>query len=215
MILLSDLISRVRTRYESTSGGSSVRFTDANITDYLNEGLECLAEATSFYERYMTVPIQTGRQWYDLRGFSPETPVRIKGIYSTSRTGWLSPISEDHLEFQWEDSSGTPELYFTRGIYWLGVWPKPADTDAGYLRVYFSGIPQRFEGTPSVLRDLPDNYAPALEEYALYEMASIDKETKKAISYWGMYVDREKALGGMVDRRLVGSTPTRFGRVAR
>lgn len=211
MIPVSDLLSRIRIRYESASGGSSIRWTDSKLMDLVNEGLECLAESTGFYERYCTVPVQPNRTWYDLRGFTPETVVRIKSIWDTNRNEWLTPVIEEQLHFQWEDAEGEPQQFFTRGIYWFGVWPHAGSDASGYMRVYFSGIPPRFTNTQMVLRDLPDDYYPALEDYVLYEMASIDREPKKAIRFWKSYSDREKSLANLVDRRLVGSTSGHIG----
>ena len=206
MIPLSTILSRIRTKYESTSGGSTVRWTDDRLTGLIGEGLECISESTGFYERYCTMPVQPNRTWYDLRGFTPETVVRINSIWSTNRNEFLQPIVEGQLKLQWEDSTGEPQQFFTRGIYWLGVWPKAGDSATGYLRVYFSGIPARFDFPQAVIRDLPDDYLPALEDYVLYEMAGIDREPKKALRYWSSYMEREKSLHDMRDRRLVGST---------
>lgn len=209
MIPLSDIIARVRVRHESSS---TTRWTDARITDLVNDGLESLAEAGSWYERYTTVPEQGLRTWYDLRGFTPETISHIKSIWSTSRNDWLTPVTEDELDPDWEDATGSPQVFFTRGIYWLGVYPKLGETDtAGYLRIYFTGVPQRFSYTQAVLRDLPDSYIPALEDYALYEMALIDREPKKALMHWQSYTKREKSLHDFADRRMEGGSAIQMG----
>ena len=82
MIPLSTLQTHIRTRYENESGGSVIRFSDDNLKTYINEGLECLAEATGFYERHCTVPVEADRLYYDLRGFTPETIVSVKSDWS-------------------------------------------------------------------------------------------------------------------------------------
>jgi hypothetical protein len=209
MIPLSEVISRVRTKFEASS---TTRWSDARIQEFVNDGLESLAEAGSWYERYVTVPEQPLRTWYDLRGFTPETVSHIKSIWSTSRNEWLTPVTEDELDPQWEDATGTPQVFFTRGIYWLGVYPRLGESDtAGYLRVYFTGVPQRFSYTQAVLRDLPDDYVPALEDYALYEMSLLDREPKKAIMHWQSYLKREKSLHDFADRRLEGGSAIKMG----
>lgn len=208
MIPLSQIISRVRTRYEVSD---SVRWSDADIKGFINEGLECLAEATDFYERYCVIPVQPERIWYDLRGFTPETVVSIKSVWSSRRNDWLSPVDEGDLQFQWEDSTGDPTLFFTRGAYWLGVWPRAGTSATGELRVYFSGIPNRYLVDQSVLHDLPDDHTVALEDYALHEMAFQDGEPQLALRYWQSYLDREKRLSMWVDHRLDAGISNRFG----
>jgi len=210
MIPLSEIVSRVRTRYEVSD---AVRWSDADITLFINEGLECLAEATDFYERYVTIPIEADRQWYDLRGFTPETVVSIKSVWSSARNDWLQPVDIGDLQFKWEESSGDPQVFVTRGVYWLGVWPKGATTTTGYLRVYFAGIPNRFTVDQSVLHDLPDDHVVALEDYALHEMAFQDGEIALGLRYWQSYSDREKDLSKFVDHRLDGGITSRFGGV--
>jgi len=214
MIPLSTLITRVRTRYEAESGGSTIRWSDARITDYINEGLECLAEASKFYERYCTIGIEEGRTYYDLRGFAPETVTSISSIWSTSRLQWLNETTLTRLDNAWQMATGDPESYFTRGIYWLVVYPKPAAT-TGYLRVYFKGIPPRFSFPQAVLGELPADHFPALEDYTLYEMAASDGQPKRALTHWGSYAKREKSLQDAVSRRLTPSTTGRIGGMAR
>lgn len=208
MIPLSEIISRVRTKHESATG---VRWSDDDIQSAINEGLQSLAEGTYFYERYATVPIQEGRQWYDLRGFTPEVVVRIKSIHSSNRNYWLTPISTEMLPYNWEQSVGEPQTFFTRGIYWYGVWPRAgSDSTSGYHRVYFAGIPQDFSHPQAVLRDLPDNHVPALEDYALYEMAAQDRESKRAIMHYQSYLKRQRDLREFMDNRLQGGTAGRL-----
>ena len=207
MIPLSEVISRVRTRYEVSD---TIRWSDDDIKGFINEGLECLAEATDFYERYVSIPMQPDRQWYDLRGFTPEVVVSIKSVWSSIRNDWLEPVDEGDLQFKWEDSTGDPHLFFTRGVYWLGIWPKGKSTVSGELRVYFAGIPNRFEIDQAVLHDLPDDHIVALEDYALHEMAFQDGESQLALRYWKSYLDRENRFSKFVDHRLDGSINSRF-----
>lgn len=208
MIPLSEIISRVRTRYEVSD---SVRWSDADIKGFINEGLECLAEATDFYERFVTVPVQPERIWYDLRGFTPETVVSIKSVWSSVRNDWLQPVDIGDLQFQWEQSTGDPTLFFTRGVYWFGVWPPAGTSASGEMRVYFSGIPNRYTVDQSVLHDLPNDHVPALEDYALHEMAFQDGEQQLALRYYQSYLDRENRLSKWVDHRLDGGITNRFG----
>ena len=209
MVPLSTVISRTRTRYEAESGGSSTRWSDANLTQFANEGLECLAEASGFYERYVTIPISADRTYYDVRGFTPETIVDITSVWSSARSDWLRPGSIDELTTTWELATGDPQVFFTSGIFWLGVYPRG---DSGYLKVHFKGIPPRYTHPQAVIGDLPDNHIPALEDYILHELTSGDRQTKRSLMHWSDYAKREKALKDFMQRRLVASSPGRLGR---
>ena len=211
MVPLSQILTRIRRRYEAESGGSSERWTDARITDFVNEGLECLAEATGFYERYCTIPVGDGRIYYDVRGFTPETIVDITSVWSSSRNDWLKPGSIEDLHTTWENATGDPQMFFTRGIYWIGVYP---NSGTGYLRVHFKGVPPRFSHPQAVLMDLPDDRVTALEDYALHEMTASDRQTKRSILHWSEYAKREKSFKEFMDRRLVASRAGRFGRLS-
>ena len=212
MVPLSQIISRTRTRYDAESSGSAIRFSDTNLTLFVNEGLETLAESTGFYERYATVPVQANRQYYDLRGFTPETVVSITSVWSVARNDWLRPVNFNLLGGDWEKAVGTPEAFWARGIYWLGVYPRQATTSS-YFRVYFQGVPSRFTHAQAVLGDLPDDYVPALEDYALYEMAAADGNPKRALIHWSDYQKREKSLGDFLRRRTAGARAGHLGMV--
>ena len=206
MIALSDIIARVRVKFEQSS---STRWSDADITQAINEGLESLAEATGFFERYATIPLASNRRWFDLRGFTPETVVRIKSIYNTNRTEWLRPVSIEDLPYKWHDSTGEPQVFIVRGIYWFAVWPYET-SGSGYLRVYFKGIPSRLAGTPAVIPDLPDDHIPALEDYALYQLACQDREHDRAIQHYQSYLKRETELKHRVESRLTAGSGGAF-----
>ena len=216
MIPVSNVLVRVRTRYEAEASGSDIRWSDENLITFLNEGLENLAEATGFYERYCTIPIQSGRTYYDLRGFSPDVVVSITSVWHSARNLWLEPISARSLDTSWRSATGSPLAFWSPGIYWMGVYPVPSTTEdaSGDLRVYFKGIPPRFIGTQGVLMDLPDHFYPALEDYVLYEMAAADGNAKRALVHWASYQKREKALAHFVDHRVESSRSGRIGGMA-
>ena len=213
MVPLSELITRVRRRYEAEAGGSTTRFSDAAIKLYINEGLETLAEETGFYERYVTLPVAE-KNYYDLRGFTPETVVTVNSVWSSTRNDWLKPITIEDLSTTWEQTVGDPQGFFMEGINWLVVYPRPSTSTTGYFRVHFQGVPGRFTHPQAVLGELPDDHVTALEDYALYEMAAADRSPKRALLHWASYQKREKAFRDFADRRLVANRAGRFGRFA-
>ena len=82
------------------------------------------------------------------------------------------------------------------------------------LKVYFQGVPARTNHLQEVLGDLPSDHLPALEDYALYTMASADGQPKRALDLWASFEKRQKALAYAVDHRLTGTRPGRLGGLA-
>lgn len=57
---------------------------------------------------------------------------------------------------------------------------------------------------------MPDEFVPALEEYAMYELQQREGETDKALYWWNKYKEREKALEQHMAHRV---TTARTGRI--
>lgn len=207
MIPLSQIITNVRIRHESES---SIRWLNADIQESINDGLDDLSEVTRFYERHVSVPMSSRRTYYDLRGFLPETALGVTSIWSSVQEDWLEPRTARELGSRWEQAEGSPQHFFTRGIYWFAIWPRPAIT-TGYLRVYFAGQAPHFTYPQAVLMDLLDDMVPALEEYALYDLAAQDGETDRALFHFVDYSRRSDILAKEVERRIVTSRVLKMG----
>jgi len=211
VISAGEILRRIRIKYESES---SVRWSDEDIMECINEGLDDLAFQTGFFERHVVMPIRPSVQYYDVRGFTPETVLSVTAIYSTSRKDWLAETTTQELdEFNpmWSQAFGDPIKYYTHGIYWVGVWPRGQDTVQGYFWVYFKSLPPHYVNSQSVLDDLPDDYVPALEDYALYEMAAQDGMSDRSIRYWQAYEERKEKLKDFIDQRLSLAQTMRMG----
>jgi len=210
MLTLSDIRSRVRTRFEHST---STRWSDGDIDAAINEGLGELSEATRYFERWVSLPLKEKRTYYDLRGLMPETVLSVTAVWHESGVRWLAPITLKDMTYEkWEESRGNPHSWFLRGQWWLGVWPTPsADLDE-WIRVYFTGV------APPLLEDgeepaqLPDEFVPALEEYAVYDLQQREGETDKALYWWGKYKEREAALERHMAQRV---TTARTGVIGR
>ena len=208
MVPLSEIISRTRTRFEQES---SVRWSDSDIADSINEGLDELSEATEFYERYVVIPLRAGRTYYDIRGFLPENALGVTAVWCTTTSRWLYPTRAETLKYpQWERTTGPPESFFLRGVFRLGIHPK-VNADSGFLRVHFFGLAPHLDHPQAVLADLPDDYIPALEDYVLYDLQSNDGEVEKGLIHWASYREREKSLGSFVEKRIVRPRTFRLG----
>ncbi len=197
MIPLSSITARVRTRFEAES---AVRWSDSAIHEGINEGLDELSEITRFYERVVSIPVLANRNFYDLRDYLPDDFIDIRAVWSTVRSDWLTPTSEDLLDPRWEEAPGDPYTFFTRGFCWLGIYPHAASA-SGYLRVYFSSLAPQLTHPQAVLADLPDDFTPALEDYAIYDLHAQDGETQKALLRWKDFAIRQAGLGSAVSNR--------------
>ena len=207
MIPCSQIVSNVRTQHEAES---SIRWSDGAIVDAVNEGLDDLSEVTRFYERHVAVPVASRRTYYDLRGLLPESALGVTSVWSSNTEDWLLPVSVGELKSRWEQAVGSPQHFFMRGLFWMAVFPRP-DTTTGFHRVYFAGHAPHFTHPQAVIRDLVDSYVPALEEYALYELAAQDGETTRALMHWGEYNRRSKEIADFVERRIVSAQVLRMG----
>src|SRR3990172_6158683 len=204
MIPLSTITARARTKFEQES---STRWPDSAFHLAINEVLDELSEATHFYERVVSIPISADRIYYDLHVYVPDDFISVRAVWSTSLEHWLNPSTPERFYPRWEEAVGDPHEFFTRGWNWLGVYPHPASSATGFLRVYFSCLAPRFTHAQSVLSDLTDDFATALEDYAVYDLQVQDGEPEKALIRWGAFAARQQALAGFVAgrSRAVGS----------
>jgi hypothetical protein len=207
VIPLSQIISNVRTRHEAES---SIRWADSDIMEAVNDGLDDLSEATRFYERHVSVPIASLRTYYDLRGFLPESALGVTSVWNSVTETWLNPVSVETLGSRWEQAAGPSLSFFMRGLYWMVVLPR-AEINTGIFRVYFAAHAPHFTFPQAVLMDLLDDMIPALEEYALYDLAAQDGETSRALGHWSDYTSRVGLLTKFVERRIVTARTMRMG----
>jgi hypothetical protein len=211
MLTLSEIRSRVRTRFEASS---STRWSDVDVNAAINEGLAELSEATRYYERSASLLLKEKRTYYDLRGLTPEIPLSVTAIWHEPGVRWLTPIHLCDIGYEeWEETRGSPISWFIRGQFWLGLWPSPsADLDEN-IRVYYTGVAPALEEDGEEPAQLPDEFVPAIEEYALYELHQREGETEKALFWWGKYSEREKALEQHMAHRVTTARTGSIGRV--
>ena len=209
MLTLSDIRSRVRTKFEA----ATTRWSDADIDAAINDGLGELSEATRYYESWVSIKLKASRTYYDLRGLTPETAMSVTAVWHEPGVRWLTPMALQDITYEeWEETSGNPTGWFVRGLWWLGVWPHPSSDVDEFLRVYYSAVAPKLVDDGDEPRPLPDEFVPALEEYAVYELQQREGETDKALYWWGKYKEREKALEQHMAHRV---TTARTGKIGR
>lgn len=210
MLTLSDIRSRVRTRFEAAS---TTRWADADINDAINDAVGELSEATRYFERWVSLPLKQERTYYDLRGLTPEVLLSVTAVWHESGVRWLTPITLGDIGYEsWEETAGNPIAWFMRGQWWLGIHPRPSGDLDEWIRVYYTGVAPLLTEDGQEPRQLPDEFVPALEEYALYELLQREGESQKALYWWGKYKEREKALEQHMAHRV---TTARTGVIGR
>lgn len=211
MLTLSDIRSRVRTRFEAAS---TTRWSDADVNAAINDGIAELSEASRYFERWVSVgPLAGKRTYYDLRGLTPEIVLSVSAVWHEPGNRWLTPINIGDIGYtQWEQTNGDPISFFVRGQWYLGLWPRPSAQVDEYVRVYYTGVAPSLTDDGHEPKQLPDEFVPALEEYALYELMQREGETDKALYWWGKYKEREAALERHMAYRV---TTARTGQIGR
>jgi hypothetical protein len=205
----SDIRSRVRTKYEAAS---TTRWSDADLNSAINDGLAELSEATRYFERWCSIPLKPARTYYDLRAFA-DGVLSVTAVWHEPGVRWLTPISLGDIGYEeWEETRGNPISWFTRGAYWLAVWPTPSTSVDEFLRVYYTSVAPALDEDGEVPAGLPDEFIPAVEEYALYELHQREGETQKALYWWGRYKERERSLEQHMAHRV---TTARTGSIGR
>jgi hypothetical protein len=210
MLTLGDIRSRVRTRFEAAS---STRWSDADINAAINDGLGELSEVTRYFERVVSIPLKANRTYYDLWGLTPEAALSVTAVQHLAGVRWLEPISLSDVPYnEWEETTGTPSAWFVRGLYWLGIFPHPTSDLDEWVRVYYTGVAPTLAEDGEEPAQLPDEFVPALEEYALYELQQREGETQKALFWWAKYKEREKSLEQHMAHRVSTARTSQIGR---
>lgn len=191
-----------RLEEENVSG----RWSQSDVNDAINEGLEELSDATEFYEQSSILKLRDEATYYDLRTALPSTVLRITAIYDSTTNRWLIPADVSDFDYygvrQWELARGNPINFLVRGLWWLGLFPAIA---TGYsIRVQYRGIHPPLQYSTESPQQLPETYHSSLVDYAVYTLLADDNEASAAMRYWQRYKAAESELarkgsGGRLD----------------
>jgi hypothetical protein len=204
-----------------------VFWTAADVREALNEGYAELSDATEWYEQFVGLGILNDRPLYDLRTILGPSFLAIKPGYDeqTSRWLWATSIKQfDAHDRRWERIVGEPQRTFTRGLWWLGFYPRPhvprtvrparprwvalppADRlvqEAGVIKQYYTALP------PPLVEDddepgFPESFHDGCIHFALTDLWAQDAESTRALKSWKDYLDTETRLQLWVDERASG-----------
>ena len=197
----AELQTKVRRKLNETS---AIFWTDQDVVDAINEGYREMADAAEFYERQAMVPSINGHTYYDLSLILPDTFLSPRRAYNPTTARWLTPADPLNLDLhtyvQWELTEGEPESWLLRGNWWMGVWPKP-DGDGVGMRLYYTAIPEDMandDDEPAFDREFHEG----LVEFAMSDLLSQKRETRKALLHWAEYIRYQEALKAYVEGRI-------------
>jgi hypothetical protein len=184
---------------------SATFWTDDDIKDAINDAYEEIADATEFYERQATIPLLSGRTYFDLTSIlEDDTFLSPRRGWETATSRWYEPTNmrdlDEHTYVQWELTQGAPRMYFLRGNWWLGVWPKANDDVSYKMRFYYTAIPPPFEDD-SDEPIFPGEFHMGIVEIALADLLGQERETNSALTHWATGQDYIKQVKEHVDQR--------------
>jgi len=177
METLADVRSQVRTSFGEAS---SVRLTEARLDAAINAGIDELAENTGFRESFAVLELKSGRTYYDVRQLFPDESVTITSIWNPALRLWLRYTPSAQFTYpRWEITNGSPQCWFMRGLFHLGVYPH--DTASGEkLHIYFTVRHTPLENAEDPLVDVPPDLVQAVVEYALFDLHLQERQASKA-----------------------------------
>lgn len=198
----TQLQAEVRARLDEATANF---YSDQDVKDALNEAYQEMADESEWYERNATIALTANAVYYDLSSASILTDefLSLRWCYNTQTTRWLEPSSVYDLDRQyraWENTTGAPDYFFMRGLWNVGLYPKPAAT-SGTVRLYYSAVPAALSAggdTPSFHQE----FHLGLVEYALYDLYGQDAETKEALRHWQQYRGYADGLRAWVQGRI-------------
>lgn len=203
----SEMQTEVFRRMEESSS-SPKHYTLAQVKAALNEGYEELSDVTEWNETSFSVSKTASTMYYDLTSASVYTNaatnpvITVKRVFNNETSRWLIPgdyQTRDKTRAQWELSEGEPQYFWLRGLWWLGLYPRP-DATSGTVTVYASVQPTALSAngdTPG----FPREFHLALVEYACYDFLCQDNEFEKAERYRLRYMEKQEALRRFVIQR--------------
>lgn len=199
METLADVRRQVR---QSFGEAATVRLTDARLDAAINAGIDEVSESTGFRESFAILELKGGRTYYDVRQLFPDESVTITAIWNPSLRLWLKYTPITQLTYaRWELTNGSPQVWFMRGLFHLGVFPH--DSSSGEkLHVYFTvrHTPLVFAEDPVV--DLAPDLVQAVVDYAVFELHLQERQATLAQESLASYKEGLSLIGYHADNRV-------------
>ncbi len=182
-----------------------VFWTDGDIADAVQLGYAEISDETEWYEQWADLALLNDRPYYDLFTILGPSFLAVKPGFDRQTNRWILPSIVRQLDAhdrRWERVTGEPQRSFTRGLRWLGFYPR-IQTEAGLIKQYYTALPPAFVNdtdTPG----FPVTYHYGIVAFALTDLWSQDGETQLALAAWQQYLEFEQGLTAWVQGRASG-----------
>lgn len=203
----SDMQTEVFRRFEE-SAASPKWASLAQIKTALNEGYEEISDETEWNESSFNVSLTASTMYYDLSDTAVYSAaatnplITVRRVQNAQTGRWLfsgSVREFDDSRRQWEKNTGEPGHFWIRGMWWLGLYPKP-DATSGSVTVFASVQPTALSAN-SDTPGFPEEFHLGLVEYAIYDLLCQDGEFKKAARYYARFLEKQEGLRRFVLQR--------------
>ena len=180
-------------------------WSEADVDEALNDGLAEISDASEWFERHASIPALHQRPYYDLRTVLQDDTILAPGRCLNVQTNrWIEPTYVRDLDYhtyrRWESiATGQMERMFLRGLWFLGFFPQ-ASADSGYVRLWYKAIPPPLVNATDE-PGFPREFHYGLVEYAVGDLLGQEGETKKALTKWAAYQQKEDGLTAYTDKR--------------
>lgn len=194
---LSQLITDARVLARDPSSNSRQRFTDVQVTEFINQGQREALSSNHCLAQNITFQLVPGSTYYNL----PQNFLNITRV--TIGTKWIqemSPAALDGRSRGWEAASGYPTYYFvnfsSRSLIGFAPWPAAA-TDTDTVKVEFDIQANDLVNSTDIpfngVLELQD-YHHALAYFAAGMMAAVDEHPSQSTAYLGIFVNEVKMM---------------------
>ena len=180
-------------------------WTEADVDESLNDGLDEISDASEWYERHASIPLLNRRPYYDLRTALQDDTILCPGrMLNVQTSRWMQPTHVRDLDYhtyrRWESIAvSQPEKAFLRGLWWLGFFPQ-SGSDDGFVRFWYKAMPPHLVNA-SDEPGFPQEFHYGLVAYAIGDLFGQDGETQKALMWWQKYGEYEAGLKAYADGR--------------
>ena len=184
------LQDRVEERLDE-DGTTPVFYSTTQIKAALNRAQKLFALLTLCIERRdQTFALTAGQSFYpDVSSAFSDflLPLRVKA--GTTR---VQPVQSHSLDLRygaWESTAGTPTHYFMKGLYFLGIYPRPSGIGTS-LTVTYAGEPATLTNAGDT-PEIPEEYHMCLIDYAEYRLRWQEggQELAKTIARFGRFLE--------------------------
>lgn len=185
----------------------------ADVKEALNDGYEEISDASEWYETDSPIDLVASQVYYDLTSvLGSNTILSPKGIFNTTTEQWLDFTTDRDMDaemLQWEIVDGEPQKCLLRGLWWLGLFPRPDSATPRAVRVYYSALPAPLVDGGD-LPGFPEEFQYGLVHFAVGDLLAAERSTEKALGHFAEYGGYAARLTKYVQGRIAVDRITRL-----